>query len=242
MSIYRVATLGLLSICLPPQLPAQQVAAAPGIHAGDWTYAAQAQLGDQRQDMGSRTVSIRSTGSGLSRAWLVVMVMQMEGQSLRDSITMGQADLRPLSRHATAEGTDIMLVVDDSAAHGLLTSGSSLVPLNIPLRVRSFLNYYSLRASFAEVPLNAGWTGQASVLELGRIPRFETLTLKVIGEERIAGPGGNLDCWKVAVKGPGIDEQYWISKERQDVIRTREPIGERGAIMQLDLTSFVPGP
>ena len=53
-------------------------------------------------------------------------------------------------------------------------------------------------------------------------------------------PAGEFDCWQVTVNGPGIDERYWIGRESQEVIRTREPIGGEGAIMQLDLESFTP--
>lgn len=237
---------GVTSFCagflasLSPLLLHGQTGGAPGIRSGDWTYTAQAQLGDQRQEIGLRTVSVRSSGSAGAGTWLVVMTMQVGGEPLIDSVTMNQGDLHPLSRHAIAPGTDIVLAVDDSAMHGLLTAGSTMMPLNVQLGPRSFLNYYSMRASFAELPLRSGWTGQASVLELGGEPRFATLTFTVVGEERIVGPTGSTDCWHVTVVGPGVDEHYWIDKQRQDIVRTREPIGSQGAIMQLDLKSYVP--
>lgn len=168
------------------------------------------------------------------------MTMTIEGQTLTDSVVMRRSDLKPVSRHAMASGTDLLLVTDDSMAHGLLTSGSSLTPLNVRLGQRSFLNYYALRAAFPGLPLARNWTGAASVLELGADPVFATLTLSVVDSERITVSAGTVDCWRVTVKGPGIDERYWIGKERQDVIRTREPIGSQGAIMQLDLVSFTP--
>jgi hypothetical protein len=170
----------------------QQAASPSTIRAGEWRYSAQIQLGAQRQDLGSRTVSISPTDSGDAAAWLVVMSMEVEGQQITDSVVMRRSDLSPVSRHAIATGTDLMLAVADSGAHGLLTAGTSIVPLNVRLGPKSFLNYYSLRAGLTALPLKAGWAGQASVLELGSDPVFATLTLTVVGDERIAVPAGSL--------------------------------------------------
>jgi hypothetical protein len=237
--------LAALLIVLAPQLvPSVRVhngrTLGPGVRAGDWKYSAHVDLGDQRQDLGVRTVSVTLTNSEQGPSWLVVMTMQIEGQAITDSVVMRRNNLQPVSRHAVAGGTDLLLVTDDSMAHGLLTAGSSLTPLNVRLGPRSFLNYYALRAAFPELSLAQGWTGTASVLELGGDPRFAKLTLSVVDTERITVPAGEVDCWQVTVKGPGIDERYWIGRERQEVIRTREPIGAQGAIMQLDLVSFTP--
>ena len=169
-----------------------------------------------------------------------MMTMQLGGQALTDTVVMERGSLKPLSRHAVAPGTDLLLVTDDSMAHGLLTAGTSLIPLNVRLGSRSFLNYYALRAGFAELSLARGWTGTASVLELGGDPTFAALTLSVVDTATITVPAGAVECWHVTVKGSGIDEHYWIGKDRQDIIRTREPIGGQGAIMQLDLVSFTP--
>lgn len=212
----------------------------PGVRAGEWKYSAHVELGDQRQDLGVRTISIAPTNSHQGPSWLVVMTMQVEGQTLTDSVVMQRSNLKPVSRHTVAPGTDLMLVTDDSMAHGLLTAGTSVTPLNVRLGARSFLNYYAMRAAFAELSLRVGWVGSASVLELGGDPVFANLTLSVVNAEQITVPAGAVDCWQVSVKGPGVDEHYWIEKGRQDVIRTREPIDARGAIMQLDLVSFTP--
>lgn len=220
-------------------LLAQHPPSPPAIRTGEWRYLAEAQLGDQRQDLGARTVSIALTDSGDAAAWLVVMSTEVEGHQVTDSVMMRRSDLSPVSRHLIMPGTDLVLAVADSVAHGLLTAQTSVVPLNVRLGPRGFLNYYSLRAALVELPLTAGWAGQASVLEVLAHPVFATLTLSVVGDERITVPAGEFDCWRLKVAGPGIDEEYWVDKGHQDVIRTREPFGPQRVIMQLDLTSFV---
>lgn len=220
--------------------PQARQPAPPGVSPGDWKYSAHVEMGNQHQDLGVRTVTVAPMASKQGSSWLVVMTMQVEGQPLTDSVVMLRSNLTPVSRHAVATGTDLLLLTDDSMAHGLLTAGSSVTPLNVRLRPRSFLNYYAMRAAFSELPLARGWTGTVSVLELAGEPAFATLALSVVDSERVTVPAGQVDCWHVSVKGPGIDEHYWIGRERQDVIRTREPIGSQGAIMELNLVSFTP--
>lgn len=240
-----LAALITLAAALEPQPIAPRappLAAPPGIRPGARKYSAQVDAGNERQELGVRTVTVSATDSGIARAWLVVMTMQIDGKPFIDSVVMRRAEQRAVSRHMIAGGADLLIVADDSVAHGLLTMGPSLVPLNVPLPARSYLNYYSLRAALAELPLREGWTGQVSRLGLGKFARFERLELAVVGEDHITVPAGDFDCWHDTVVGRGINEHYWVDMRHQDVIRTREPIGGPGAIMQLDLVSFVPSP
>jgi hypothetical protein len=210
---------------------------APGVHAGTWRYIAVVQAGNESQDLGVRTVTIAPTTTDHEDTWLVVMAMRVQGQALTDSVVMRRTSLTPVSRHTVTTDSELLLATDDSMADGLLTAGHRLVPLNIRLGTQSFLNYYSLRAALAGLPLAQGWAGKASVLELGRDPVFSPVTLTVTGEEHISTGTGEFDCWHVAVKGTGIDEMYSVAKDTHDVIRTREPIGGEGAMLQLDLLS-----
>ncbi|HEX6808461.1 MAG TPA: hypothetical protein VF118_10765 [Gemmatimonadaceae bacterium] len=237
MSLSRVGLLVALltGISLSPSLVLAQ--RTPGVHAGTWRYSAVVQSGDQRQDLGVRTVTVARITTDHEDTWLVVMSMQIQGQALTDSVVMRRTNLAPVSRHTVTTDSDLLLATDDSMAHGLLTAGHQLVPLNVRLGERSFLNYYSLRAALAELPLGQGWAGTASVLELGREPVFSPVTLTVAGEEHIKTDAGEFDCWHVAVKGTGIDENYWVAKDTHDVVRTREPIGSQGAMLQLELVS-----
>jgi hypothetical protein len=212
------------------------------IRTGTWTYSARIETAGNSQDLRPRTVSVSALDNQDIAGWLVVMATELEGRAVVDSVIMRRGDLTPVSRHAIIGPSDLMLVVDKGAAHGLLRVDSTLVPLNVPLGPRSFLNYYALRASLAMLPLKEGWKGQAAVLELAQHPLFSPLTLQVEGDDRLSVPAGEFDCWRVAVSGQGIDEHYWVAKQNGDVIRTREPIGDQGGMLQLDLVSVVPHP
>lgn len=212
------------------------------IRQGTWTYSARIETGGSRQELRSRSVSVSALDNQDVAAWLVVMSTELEGRAVVDSVIMRRGDLTPVSRHAMLGKGDLMLVVDKGAAHGLLTVDSTLIPLNVPLGPRSFLNYYALRASLATMPLHQGWTGQASIFDFTPNAEFALLALKIEGEEHLIEPAGEFDCWRLAVSGPGINEHYWVAKQNGDVIRTREPIGDQGGMLQLDLVSVVPHP
>lgn len=212
------------------------------IRPGTWTYSARIETAGNSQELRPRTISVSTLDHQDVAGWLVVMSTELEGRAVVDSVIMRRGDLTPVSRHAIIGPSDLMLVVDKQAAHGLLRIDTTVVPLNVPLGPRSFLNYYAFRAALAELPLKEGWTGQAAVLELAQQPLFAPLSLKVEGDERLSVPAGAFDCWRLAVSGHGINEHYWVAKQSGDVIRTREPIGDQGGILQLDLVSVVPHP
>ena len=240
MTRYHLCLVIALVAAPPLAASLNQVPSPPGVHAGTWRYAAVVEAGDERQDLGPRTVTIAPTTTDHEDTWLVVLAMEIQGQQLTDSVVMRRATLTPVSRHTVMTDSDLLLATDDSMAHGLLTVGHNLVPLNVPFHGHSFLNYYTLRAALAELPLAQGWTGTASVLELGGDPLFSPVTLTVTGAQRISTQAGAFDCWQVAVAGSGINENYWVAKDTHDVVRTREPIGDHGAILQLDLLPPAP--
>jgi hypothetical protein len=125
--------------------------------------------------------------------------------------------------------------VPDSIVHGLLVEQKKVVPINLPLADRGFLSYDALRVALADWPLTIGWVRGASTLDLGGQPMFKPLKLRVTGEERLEVPAGRFDCWRIEVTGPGVDEQYWVSKNGHNLVRTREPLGSQGAVL-FDLT------
>ena len=47
---------------------------------------------------------------------------------------------------------------------------------------------------------------------------------------------------KVALRTGGVDERWWVSKAGHHLIRSREPFGGSGDILQLDLVSLTPAP
>jgi hypothetical protein len=242
MSARFLALCAVAGASLGTVVLAQGPTSSTGIRPGRWVYSAHAEYRGERQDLGARTITVTTQATDEGGTWLVVAAMTIDGKPVIDSVAMRVKDLRPVFRHAQMGPARIDLTAPDTMVHGLLTVQTSIVPINVPLGKRSFLNYYALRVALADWPLTSGWTGEASALELGGEATFAPLKLSVTGDEQVEVPAGRFNCWRVAVKGPGIDEQYWVSKEGHQVVRTREPLSSEGMVLQLDLTAQVSTP
>jgi hypothetical protein len=229
----------LLAICLLAA-PVAATAQGGGIRPLTMTYAARVEFQGETQDGGPRDITVSDTMVGGVRAWLVVHRLTVQGVPGVDSVLMRAGDLGPISRRADL-GVRLTLELVDGVMSGELRLPGGTVSLSIPPGERSFLNYHSLRTALREWPLAAGWRGTAGVLQLRGRAEFTALSLEVTGEERIRVPAGEFDCWVVHVTG-GVDERWWVSKAGHHLVRSREPFGGRGAILQLDLASLVPAP
>lgn len=228
----------VLLVGAPALLAGQASATRSALSPGQRIYAAHAELGGQRQDLGLRTVTLDSLDPDGRPAWLLVVSWELDGSHLVDSVLMSRPGLLPLSRHATAQGSWLMVRVRRDCSNVFMGDDSTLVPLVVPLNGASYLNDFALRLYLGSAPLSSEWTGHVSVLEVAAHSEYVPVTLRVIGTEQIVSKAGTYDCWIIQVTGRGIDERYWLAKGSQEVIRTRAPLDEHGAILQLDLDSL----
>jgi hypothetical protein len=213
-----------------------------GVRPMTATYSGRSEFRGETQGMGMREITVSEAVAGGHRAWLVVHRLKLE-QGLVDSVLMRADDLSPLSRRAEIGRARLTVELRDGELAGQLKLGDATLPLSLRPGERSFLNYHALRAALAAWPLAAGWRGTASVLQIFAQGELTPLTLEVTGEERIRVPAGEFDCWVVHVTGPrGLEERWWVSKAGHHMVRSREPIGRQGAILQLDLVSITPAP
>lgn len=223
--------------------PAAARAQAPGIVPATLVYNGRVEYQGQTEDGGTRRIMVSDATIGGTRAWVVVNDLKIPEGTALDSVAMAADGLRPLFRRATIGDSRLVLVAEDSVMRGQIKAPDQTVPLSIPLGEGSFLNYYALRAAFPAWPMAAGWSRTVSALELNGRSEFTPLEMAVEGDEKITVPAGEFDCWIVHVTGSGgIDERYWVSKDRHLVVRTREPIGRPGMMLQLDLASVTPAP
>ncbi|HKP76932.1 MAG TPA: hypothetical protein VJT67_15485 [Longimicrobiaceae bacterium] len=206
------------------------------------TYSARGEFQGQPQDLGTREITVADSVAGGAGVWVVVNRMTVSGQPGIDSVVMARGSLAPLSRHAVLGLARLTLDLQDSVLTGHLKAGPQVLPLSFRPGERSFLNYYALRTALRDWPVTAGWRGTAAILELLGRAELTQVTMEVTGEEKITVPAGEFDCWVVHVTGSAIDERWWVSKAGHHVVRTREPVGRAGAIMQLDLVSLAPAP
>ncbi|HEV8382941.1 MAG TPA: hypothetical protein VGQ29_15245 [Gemmatimonadales bacterium] len=232
------AVLGLISATLSTAVQRP----TPAITPSQATYRSTVIYQGQSQDAGSRSITVTAVNVDKDAAWRVVSVWRYQDFVSADTVDMRRADLHPLSRHAKIGDGELMLAIVGDTAHGLLTMGNQLIPLNVPLGKAAFLNYHALRAALAGWPVDSSWRIEASVLELNVDPQFIPLRLAVDGAEHITVPAGEYDCWIVRVHGSvgrlQVDERYWVTKRDRIVVRTEEQFGNQGAQLRLELAQF----
>jgi hypothetical protein len=234
-------TTALLSIALlaMPLATKAQGGIAPVVA----TYSGRGEYQGQTQDLGMREITVADSVVGGTHVWVVVNRMKIDRDAGADSVLMRRGDLAPLSRHVAYGPARLTMDLRDSMLVGQLKANGQTLPLSLRPGERSFLNYYALRTALRDWPVAAGWRATAGVLELVGRAELTPVTMEVTGDEKITVPAGEFDCWVVHVTGSGgIDERWWVSKAGHHVVRTREPVGQQGAIMQLDLVSLSPAP
>ena len=64
------------------------------------------------------------------------------------------------------------------------------------------------------VPLAAGWQRSLSILGWAVVPNdvVYPVSLRVVGEERITAPTGEVDCWKLEVVAGKERRTEWVRK------------------------------
>jgi hypothetical protein len=89
----------------------------------------------------------------------------------------------------------------------------------------------------ASIPLSAGWSGTFQTVVRWRPPARTTLSLAMVGEERLSVPAGTFDCWRFRVVGTP-DGQLWVSKGEQLLVKTSD--GAKGYELETVLVSYRP--
>jgi hypothetical protein len=160
-----------------------------------------------------------------------------------DSLTVSAVDLTPLhwaawyptqhpvgSLHADFTSDSVTIVMKgrvDTAGTFAYTQTSGRLP-------QEWAHYLTIPS----LPLTSGWHG---VLEIAApfhphthayfTRGWATISLRVIGRERVTVPAGTFDCWKVSLGEPGIESYVWVSTANHLVVRSQ-------SIYRFDNTEF----
>ncbi|MBI1773094.1 MAG: hypothetical protein HYR68_12245 [Burkholderiales bacterium] len=74
---------------------------------------------------------------------------------------------------------------------------------------------------FQTLPLATGYEARVNFYHPGSPTAPAYYSFKVAGEESIAGPTGNVDCWLVTTdyNRPGSVTKFWFAKQSQIMLR-----------------------
>jgi hypothetical protein len=101
------------------------------------------------------------------------------------------------------------------------------------------------------LPLTSEWHG---VLEIAApfhphahayfTKSWATMSLRVIGREKVTVPAGTFDCWKVSLGEPGLESFMWVSTIDHLVVRSQSihRFGDTEFDDRVDLQAMTPAP
>lgn len=150
-----------------------------------------------------------------------------------DTLTVSATDLTPLhwaswyptqhpvgSLHADFRADSVTIVLKgrvDTSGTFAYTQTSGRLP-------QEWAHYLTVPS----LPLSLGWHG---VLEIAApfhphthayfTKGWATMSLRVIGRERVTVPAGTFDCWKVSLGQPGFESNMWVSTANHLVVRSQ---------------------
>lgn len=190
---------------------------------GRWSYVSTVARGDERVELGRRTLSIEAATDDGVAAWRLVDEIEARGQRLADTLLVARDDLRALRRRATMGPLRLALDFTPTGARGSMRApGGAETPLALEAAGPLVANGAMLEAVLRLSPLAAGWRGR--VTQVGLTPAgiaATPLDLAVVGEETVALAGGPRAAWVVSATAGGAEQRLWVAKEGGMVLRQR---------------------
>jgi hypothetical protein len=253
-----VSAFGVSAACgaeLDPAVPFTVNAAQ--IAPGRYTYGGRTITdGLHTREFAPTTISISRTTWRGTPALIAVRDGPLISRVSLDSLTVSALDLAPLhwaawyptqkpvgSVHADFVGDSVTIVMKgriDTTGTFAYTQASGRLP-------QEWVHYLTVPS----LPLRSGWHG---VLEIAApfhphthayfTKGWATMSLQVIGRDRVTVPAGTFDCWKVSVGEPGFDSYMWVSTTNHLVVRSQTiyRFGNTEFDDRVDLQSVAPGP
>lgn len=187
--------------------------------------------------LGDQQFIITSMDYAGTPAWLLARDGAQGIAMASDSLVVRRADLQPLHWTATLGAARLAAEFTPDTVFGAMTSPLGKQTLIFPNRPDLLVNPMAVDELFAALPLATGWRDSASVLVVdpGGMA-IAPATMEVEGEEHVAVPAGEYDCWIVSLDTERGAERLWVSKQGQLVIRADQILPQLGgAILQRTL-------
>ena len=131
--------------------------------------------------------------------------------------------------------------VPDSVLGEMTTDGGVRRPIarRLPAERGPYVSDAIALFALAGVPMSADWSRTMSVPGWAVIPTdvLYPVTLRVIGEERIATPTGVFDCWKVSVVVGRQRRIEWVRKTDGVALRSYDEVPTPNGHRQYDLVN-----
>jgi hypothetical protein len=202
---------------------------ASRIQPAQFTYRLSILRDSVTEAIGDQRFSISTLDYAAAPALLLARDGAQGVASAADSIVVRRDDLRPLHWIAAHGVARVAVEFTLDSIYGAMTSPLGRQNIVLPNRGDLLVNMMSVDAVVASLPLAPAWRDSASLLAIDAGGAAITpVTLMVEGEEHIAVPSGEYDCWIVSLETERGSERLWVTKQGQIVVRAEQVLPELG--------------
>lgn len=238
----------------PPPFVSGESLSTETLHAGTWTYeTARWEDGILRHVLSGGSLVLERVRVGEQDVWRSVGETHYAspGAILARDTLWFDARVRPIRqvwhyergrRGSTvldlSYGADSVLgVFQDFTGHLDLRREARIALPSEPIIILPSYNLSGLAHVLTSIPLSRQWAGTFQTVINGRTPVRASVSLAVVGDQRITVPAGTFDAWHLRVVGRR-DAQLWVSKEGQLLVKTSD--GAKGYELENVLVSYTP--
>lgn len=199
------------------------------------TYVARIFSEGQAHRLGFRTLELSDATFEGAKVWLLAESRKINTITLADSLYVSKATLEPLHRVVYTADDEVTTHYTADSIVTSFKSDSGVTRVAIQNERNLVGNIYWLEPLLASLPLASGWKGSAYTVFVGPKDHATVeLQLSVTGEETIAAPDGDFDCWTMTLKVGDTEEHFWVRKSDHVLIKEDTPVaGIAGAKVQL---------
>ena len=138
-----------------------------------------------------------------------------------DSVTLAQADFRPLSRRVSQGPAQIAFDYAPDRVSGQIEAPGQTIPVDVALEAPLAVEGSSLSVGLGTLPLADGYRAQFAGFDSQSLKPV-LYTVEVTGTETVEVPAGTFETWTVALTqgdgSAGGNGTLWVSRERPGVV------------------------
>lgn len=179
--------------------------------------------------IGDQQFAISAMDYAGTPAWLLARQGAQGVAMTTDSLVVRRSDLRPLHWTTTLGAARLAAEFTPDTVFGAMSSPLGKQNLIFPNRPDLLVNPMAVDAVIASLPLAPGWSDSANVLVVD--PGGTAIApahITVEGEEHLAVPAGEYDCWVVSLETERGAERLWVAKQGQLVVRAEQILPQLG--------------
>ena len=218
-----------------PSTPALVTPATSKLAPSKITYVARLFSEGQAHRLGFRTLELTDATYDGATVWLLAESRKINTVTLADSLYVSKTTLQPLHRVVYTADDQVTTHYTADSIVTSFKSDSGVTRVAIANEKNLVGNIYWLEPLFSSLPLASGWKGSAYTVFVGPKDHATVeLEMTVTGEEKIAAPDGDFDCWTMTLKVGDTEEHLWVRKSDRVLLKEDTPVaGIAGAKVQL---------